>query len=45
MAIMGAVLASMTIAAATNFPLVAFGFGAAAVGLLVAFGIVITRNP
>lgn len=44
MAIMGAVLLSMTIAATTSFPVVAFAFWAVAVGLLVAFGIVITRN-
>jgi hypothetical protein len=44
MAIMGAVLFAMTIAATTSFPIVAFASCVAAVALLVAFGIMISRN-
>lgn len=44
MAIMIAVLLAMTVAATTTFPIVAFASCVAAVALLVAFGITISRN-
>lgn len=44
LAIMGAVLTSVTIAALTSFSLVALIFAVMAVALLVAFGIIITRD-